>query len=984
MALSNDVVFLVNDGIDNKKLKLSSLKTGLEDTFLPLTGGNVTGPVTVPTPSNPNDVAPKRYVDGEIQVIQEQLDSAIEAVTDGTFKYIVGTGADPTAGEFYFANGTDYVPAITNVKEIYISTTNIEGQTVTFADVEDGTYLRFNLSGDLYLFICNAAPTFSSDSVTFSVDLIEADGSGPIANDQAVVSTLHITGIDVNDLEAQFDTRYVKLSSSTPQDINSDITFSGDMDFGGDVHIGELDFNSNTSAGIWLTIENNATGIIAQAPRTMVAATNGFELLRGTTEVFSVDYSGSGEFAGNVTVGEYKNGKGAALSDVLSIHKDQYGTDVIQVDVLTGPVADRTVTITGSGSATFAGEVNSDIGFVHTRAGIGNANVGSSSSNAFSVYDANGNGPLAGIGWDGSSTFAGTGSFGNEVYINGSQVSTQRYLNFVDAGSSTYRATLRRDAWYLGTDVSNIGDVTPGNANIILNMNGSATLAGELQARNLNVNFRQQRSGPVFQGYAGTAGEDPALFTSQINSDGAASFAGGAFAIESNGHISTNVKSQGNIELDSTGFFTNTKIKLWAITGNADFAGDITASSGVFYNSAVLSSKNTAGIRPSLFITGYDSSGTSPSDLAFRLRIQDDLSSPAAAHRDMITMSYGGSATFASQVTSRDLVVQQTDDTFPVYRGLAVDGTITSRIDGDGSAEFADRVTAKNFLANGDQVTSFTAYTKNASNNFKRFTVYNTDTSQNSVSIFGDGSATFAGDIQSAGEVYSSFQFKARSTGDPTSAANVFTGLNYSGTQTFSVSGAGAATFASSIDISGGIGAADGYGTTVSEVGVAVRNDNGSKTYIFKGLKGGTAASNEVVSINNDGSAEFAGDVFTPNSFQLGTGINRSYKIDTDSGNWTENTINFKELDSNGNEYTRLSIIGKGVSNSTAVFSGSAEFAGTVTANGTILTRASGDLDVGERLEKADTALKALKVAAAAASDFDALKSAIATALADI
>ena len=63
---------------------------------------------------------------------------------------------------------------------------------------------------------------------------------------------------------------------------------------------------------------------------------------------------------------------------------------------------------------------------------------------------------------------------------------------------------------------------------------------------------------------------------------------------------------------------------------------------------------------------------------------------------------------------------------------------------------------------------------------------------------------------------------------------------------------------------------------------------------------------------------------------------------------------------------------------------GSADFKGTVTSNGSILTRAAGDLDVGERLEKADTALKALKVAAAAASDFTALKSAIATALADI
>jgi hypothetical protein len=65
-------------------------------------------------------------------------------------------------------------------------------------------------------------------------------------------------------------------------------------------------------------------------------------------------------------------------------------------------------------------------------------------------------------------------------------------------------------------------------------------------------------------------------------------------------------------------------------------------------------------------------------------------------------------------------------------------------------------------------------------------------------------------------------------------------------------------------------------------------------------------------------------------------------------------------------------------------YSGSAIFQGTVTANGSVLTRASGDLDVGDRLEKADAALQTLKVAAAASTDFASLKSAIATALANI
>jgi len=37
---------------------------------------------------------------------------------------------------------------------------------------------------------------------------------------------------------------------------------------------------------------------------------------------------------------------------------------------------------------------------------------------------------------------------------------------------------LRRDAWYLGETVQNIGDVTPTGANITLKMNGDAIFAG--------------------------------------------------------------------------------------------------------------------------------------------------------------------------------------------------------------------------------------------------------------------------------------------------------------------------------------------------------------------------------------------------------------------------------------------------------------------------------------------------------------------------
>ena len=55
---------------------------------------------------------------------------------------------------------------------------------------------------------------------------------------------------------------------------------------------------------------------------------------------------------------------------------------------------------------------------------------------------------------------------------------------------------------------------------------------------------------------------------------------------------------------------------------------------------------------------------------------------------------------------------------------------------------------------------------------------------------------------------------------------------------------------------------------------------------------------------------------------------------------------------------------------------------GTVKSNGNILTLSSGDLDVGDRLKKADTALTAIKAAVSDTStDLAGLKAAILAAL---
>ena len=78
-----------------------------------------------------------------------------------------------------------------------------------------------------------------------------------------------------------------------------------------------------------------------------------------------------------------------------------------------------------------------------------------------------------------------------------------------------------------------------------------------------------------------------------LDVDGAASLSSGGFTLDSSGVIQTNVQSAGHIELDSTGSFSSPKIKLFSNTGNAQFAGTITAQGNAVAEIDTLTSGTT-------------------------------------------------------------------------------------------------------------------------------------------------------------------------------------------------------------------------------------------------------------------------------------------------------------------------------------------------------------------------------------------------------
>ncbi len=148
-----------------------------------------------------------------------------------------------------------------------------------------------------------------------------------------------------------------------------------------------------------------------------------------------------------------------------------------------------------------------------------------------------------------------------------------------------------------------------------------------------------------------------------------------------------------------------------------------------------------------------------------------------------------------------------------------------------------------------------------------------------------------------------------------------------------------------------------------------------------------------------DGSASFAGPVYSAGNSS------------TDQNGWyaSASQIGVQTASGFGNSTCFASYLGPATNSNRTIYflaNGSAEFDGNITAPNTFFNLEADDdtkyttttdadgvetriyngavLDVKERLTKTDAALQALKTAAAAASDFAALKSAIATALANI
>lgn len=454
-------------------------------------------------------------------------------------------------------------------------------------------------------------------------------------------------------------------------------------------------------------------------------------------------------------------------------------------------------------------------------------------------------------------------------------------------------------------------------------------------------------------------------------------------------YAQTTVANFGDIYVERTGSnmtgnltFNTDKLTLTALDGSAAFAGNIvlgtnqitlnaTSGAATFAGSITSPARNDFG---RLFITGdssaspgiivRDATGTSTNCWSGRSSNNTETSSITAAGAatfasDVISETKlqvggnpnGGTADGFSAGSSGGTKFSRTNSGSPVIECYTTgDSAVKAAINGNGSASFASYILSG--PNPGSSTSSTTGITLDGTENRGLIAIYKSDTLNSGAQPYIQGLTSGA---------TSEYKFKINADGSAEFASYV------SGDTFFWSKNADSST-----------------------AGLYLYNydGNASRADAAFAISPTNSSTAHTVIIDYDGKATFAGDITvgTSNVRKITVGNAGVVSLDTmDQSSLGAGGIGLSKATADNDQGNSFLAGFVGTSRKHCLFTdGSAVFAGTVTANGTVLTLASGNLDVGDRLKKADDALKALKTAAAAAGDFAALKAAIATALTNI
>lgn len=258
-------------------------------------------------------------------------------------------------------------------------------------------------------------------------------------------------------------------------------------------------------------------------------------------------------------------------------------------------------------------------------------------------------------------------------------------------------------------------------------------------------------SGVVWQGMHGSS------FTSRITADGNATFAGGLFNIAANGGLQ--MGSAGTANGVTLSMIAGTSPAASAYTllqcyqsdgttqafavkadGSAEFAGgNLTITSTGRLDTSEINSIGTAGFY-----------AKSPSDSGYGLRVVD------SSNTHVFDINFQGNVMARRNLNLTNGYGAGTDGNAALFTRNAANDTTTSKINYDGSAEFAGTITSGESSPTTDTGSWMQEFggvytTRPAGSTDSAFAAYQEGSSTPTVNIKADGTATFTGTITAAG-----------------------------------------------------------------------------------------------------------------------------------------------------------------------------------------------------------------------------------------
>jgi hypothetical protein len=211
-----DLLAVYRSGVGIHKAEVRRLTTYFDVEFVNVDGDTMSGHLEVLDPVQELHAVNLRTMTKEFNLLKDKLNEALDALGNGTYTYKASLSVG--AGQFTLLYGLGIAPTFHDANEMLIHKQNAGGGINFFNDLDVGMHIGINDpdGGNAIYEILGKTP--SGDLYSFNVQIVsEGTIDTPVPDEEFRVFSIHITsaGVDMNDLETYFNTKYFPLTGGT-------------------------------------------------------------------------------------------------------------------------------------------------------------------------------------------------------------------------------------------------------------------------------------------------------------------------------------------------------------------------------------------------------------------------------------------------------------------------------------------------------------------------------------------------------------------------------------------------------------------------------------------------------------------------------------------------------------------------------------------------------------------------------------------------